>query len=222
MVVLEKVFDLGRGDAGEGQRWDGVRLEEADGIGLGGHRRVVVQDLAQEEELVDVVEAWRMPVPVAVVSREEPGHTYPVTRLLVDLACRRLGRGFTDVCPPSRQRPAAIVWLFDQKDAAVAVEDGGPYVDLRGCWPHLEVEKPLCLVQVARRVGRQYLGRYLPQLLVAPRVVGVLGVGEAVLGYRLQALDPQQPGRIPGVFAVFLGRGDYAPSSPAAPSLASS
>jgi hypothetical protein len=42
-------------------------------------------------------------------------------------------------------------------------------------------------------MGCEYLGRQLPELFVSPEVVGVSGIGQAVLGYGLQAPAPQQP-----------------------------
>jgi hypothetical protein len=41
-------------------------------------------------------------------------------------------------------------------------------------------------------MGCEYLGRQLPELLVSPEVVGISGIGQAVLGYGLQAPAPQQ------------------------------
>src|SRR5215208_4294855 len=68
-------------------------------------------------------------------------------------------------------------------------------------------------------MGCEHLGRQLPELLVAPEVVVVFRIGQAVLGYGLQAPGPPEPLRVRGLIAVWRR---YASSSPAAPSRTSS
>ena len=42
-------------------------------------------------------------------------------------------------------------------------------------------------------MGREYLGRQVPELLVALEVIIVLCIGQTVLGYGLQAPGPPEP-----------------------------
>jgi hypothetical protein len=51
-------------------------------------------------------------------------------------------------------------------------------------------------------MGCEYLGRQLPELLVPPEVVVVLRIGQAVLGYGLQAPGPPEPLRVGALIAV--------------------
>jgi hypothetical protein len=48
----------------------------------------------------------------------------------------------------------------------------------------------------------EYLGRQLPELLVSPEIIIISGIGQAVLGYGLQAPAPSQPLRVRGPFVV--------------------
>lgn len=54
-------------------------------------------------------------------------------------------------------------------------------------------------------MGCEYLRRQIPELLVAAEVVVVAGIGQAILGYGLQAPAPQQPLCV-GVSIVVAGR----------------
>ena len=51
-------------------------------------------------------------------------------------------------------------------------------------------------------MGCEYLGRQIPELLVAAEVVVVSGIGQAILGYGLQAPAPQQPLWVGELFVV--------------------
>src|SRR5215211_6894934 len=133
-----------------------------------------------------------MAVPVAVVGCEEPDRLYPVARLLEGLAGRGFGRGFAYVRPASRQGPALVARLLDEEDAAFS-EHHSPYVHLRGRGACFEREQISGFLQGHRGMGCEYLGRQIPELLVAPEVVVIFRVGQAVLGYGLQTPGPPEP-----------------------------
>jgi hypothetical protein len=51
-------------------------------------------------------------------------------------------------------------------------------------------------------MGCEYLGRQISELLVAPEVVVVFRIGQAVLGYGLQAPAPPEPLRVEGLIVA--------------------
>lgn len=62
----------------------------------------------------------------------------------------------------------------------------------------------------------EYLGGYVAQHLVTAEVVNVFGVGEAVLGDGLEALDPAEP---PVFVGIPVGVGPHAGTSERSPAL---
>jgi hypothetical protein len=78
-------------------------------------------------------------LPIAVVGGDQAHRLHPVAGFFADLADDRFGGALADVGPPARQRPAAVIGLFDEQYLAV-VEHRRPYVYFGGRGTRLELE----------------------------------------------------------------------------------
>src|SRR5215212_10257157 len=117
-MELEEAPYLGGGDARERDLGKLVLAEEAHAVRLDVGGDGFSEYLAQIDELVDVVGDGGVVVPVTVVGGDQTHCPHPVARLLVYLPDGSLGRGLSDVGPAARHRPAAVLGLLDEQDAA--------------------------------------------------------------------------------------------------------
>jgi len=184
-----------------------VLAEEPHPVSLYHQRRVIVQDLAQKDQLVDVVGDGRVTLPVAVVGGDQPHRPHSVAGLFADLAHGCLGGTLSDAGPAARQRPAAVVWLLDEQYPAAVPEHRCPHVHLGRRGTSLDLEQPASPLEVPGRMGCEDLRGYLPKLLVTADVVIVRRVSEPVLGYGLQPFDPPEPLDVHVVTACRVRRG---------------
>ena len=87
---------LGRGDAGEREPGQRLLAQEPEPGGVNRGAWHSVQNLAQKDELVDVVGNGRVPVPVTVVRGDEPDRLYAAPRLLPGRSNRGFGGRLAD------------------------------------------------------------------------------------------------------------------------------
>ena len=138
--VLEKPRDLDWCHPRERQGWNLVAGEKTDSVCFLFCTGVPTNNIAQEKQLIGVVWNRRVAVKVAVQQCQKFPSLYIVTGFLLDFSDNSRAGGISNVCPSSRQCPAAIFLFPDQKQTSVA-EDSGSHIDLGCCVSNICAEK---------------------------------------------------------------------------------
>ena len=108
------------------------RPKEPDAVGFHARRRrLPAENLAAQEEFVDLVREWWMPVPVTVEHREQFGGPNDVAGLFTHF----LGDGFRwrlpDIDPPARNSPGAV-GSFASSSSAPSSRNTAPRISTCG------------------------------------------------------------------------------------------
>src|SRR5579885_1653823 len=143
-AVLVQARDLRGEDSPGGELGERLHGEELYGVGLAAHRGLPAQPLAEEEELVDVVDAGRVWMAALVEQGGELHGPGPVAGLLEDLAGDRAGGGVVDVGPAAGKGPSAVGALSDEQDW-LALEDPAAHVHFGGCVAFIAFPEAFCL-----------------------------------------------------------------------------
>src|SRR6185437_10540586 len=188
-LMLIQALDLRGQHASSGELRERAHRKELHAIGLGAHRGGATGALAEEEELVDVVDAGRMRMATLVHERRQLHRPGLVTRLLADLARHGSRGGVVDVDPASGKRPPAILALPDEKHAAF-LEYAAPHVDLWCRVAFLALPESLRLRERDVELRGEHGRDQLRELGEALPVEGIVGEGEPALGDRLHFAGP--------------------------------
>src|SRR6185437_14663406 len=129
--MLVQPLDLGGEDAAGGELGEFSHGEELHGVGLAAHGGLAAGSLAEEEELVDVVDAGGVGVAQLVDECGELQCFGAVAGFLEDLADDGAGGGVVDVDPAAGEGPLAVGALAYQQDAVV-LENAAAHVYLGG------------------------------------------------------------------------------------------
>src|SRR5580698_5150361 len=113
--VPVEAFNLRRQHPPERQFGQRVHWEKIDRVGFVAQGRAAPQQLAHEEQSVDMMDRRRMGMPSLVDERRQLDGSRPVAGFLEDLARHGVGRGIVHIYPAAGQGPAAIRALAYQQ-----------------------------------------------------------------------------------------------------------
>src|SRR5215469_7256839 len=172
-LMLVQPLDLRREDSSGGELREPLHGKELHGVGLAAHGRGPADALAEEEQLVDVVNAGRMRVTALVDQRGELHRPGVVTRFLEDLAHHGAGGRVVDVDPAAGEGPLAVGALAHEQHA-IALENSATDVDLRGGVAFLALPESFRLRDRDVELRGEDGGDQLRELRVALTVEGVV------------------------------------------------
>src|SRR6185437_15264155 len=129
-LMLVQPLDLRGENPAGGELRERLHGKELYAVGLAAQRGGTAGALAEEEQLVDVMQAGRMRMAELVHQGRELHGPGLVSRLLEDLARHGPGGRVVDVDPAAGQSPPAVRALPDEQHAPV-FENAAPDIDLR-------------------------------------------------------------------------------------------
>jgi len=140
----------------------------------------------------------RMALHLAIKHREHFHRPGEQSRLLLDLAHHRLGRGVVHLRPPPRQRPAPAIRQFLHQQDLMILEHYAANIHFRGGVAKVTRVIPQQFTQREIAPGGHHLSRNLAHARVASVVIAILRVSEAGLTHRLYLAGPGQHLRFGG------------------------
>src|SRR5215472_174216 len=114
-MMSKHVFHLGRRDARQRERRKIILLKETDTACFQGIYGFTAANLAQKEELVDVVWHGGMPVLISVIQCCQLFDHHVVARFFLNFANSCGARSVTDVCPTAWHSPKLVLPLFHKQ-----------------------------------------------------------------------------------------------------------
>lgn len=188
--------DLFGEDAGEREFRQGIEGEEGDfaGFGVSGiNAAFIIEQIAQEKELVSSERIRRMRMTVAVINGDQFCGANAITRLFKNFADDSGRRGLAGVCPAAGKRPAEMIELFLDEQDAIVLKNSRADIDFGRGMTGLGVENGFDLIEIGVSPAREHLSGDGENLLVALAIKRRRIVKQTALGDCLEALRPDEP-----------------------------
>lgn len=184
------------GDDAANREWGWVQRVKPTQLGdlmVGIRERPVIEQFAQEKQLVDGVGERNRVTAITFVHGDQASSAHDVSTFFTDLTRDRDARRIARIRPPTGERPKSVGLFPNKKDLPIGAQDRATHVDLRSRVPGVQHKRVGdCLSGQAGHTGDD-LGCDVPDLLVAVAVKLILSPGQTRLADALQSAHPAKP-----------------------------